>query len=80
MWYIECHNCGNKIWEGQKAVLADVNEGVGRFPFCSDQCLFEYLDALRSHVWKNCDDEYVWKEDKRRKRLPNESNTDARRG
>lgn len=70
MWYTECHNCGHKIWEGQDVVLADVNEGVGRFPFCSDRCLFEYLKALHCNVWKDRDDEFVWKEDKRRKRLP----------
>ena len=72
MWYIECACCGDKIWEGQEAFLADTNEGVGRRPFCDQLCFEDYSNTSIEKVHRTVDsvDEFVWKEDKRRKRLP----------
>ena len=83
MWYVKCAGCGNKIWEGQDASLvlkseSGTNGAIGRIPFCDSYCLCKYFDAIQETLVQDEDNKYglVWKEDKRRKRLPNEHNMD----
>lgn len=80
MWYVKCAKCGNKIWDNSLVLLADVNEGVGRRPFCDEHCLEEYLNASWERICREKDmkehGELFWEEDKRRKRQPNECTTD----
>ncbi len=80
MWYVECAGCGNKIWQGKDALLVLKSESgtIGRIPFCDSHCLCKYFDAIQETLVQDEDNKYglVWKEDKRRKRLPNEHNTD----
>lgn len=75
MWYVECAGCGNKIWQGQDALLVLKSESgtIGRIPFCDSYCFCKYFDAIRETLVQDEDNNYglVWKEDKRRKRLPN---------
>lgn len=75
MWYIKCAGCGKKIWQGQDALLVLESESgtIRRIPFCDEYCFYKYFDAIRKTLVHDVSNKYglVWKEDKRRKRLPN---------